>query len=150
MLQGRCYLTFVIRIGNWNDFLTSMVHGPLTGGTPVWSQLMIRLSGMSFISICALISSRKTWISANCVGEIFPALERFLFTYFIHLSRDFAQVFVMFTYPPCRRDLCWFGKHFTNGPSGSFFLCTNTFTYSLLSLLMVDFVIFQLRSLNSI
>lgn len=61
---------------------------------------MISSSGISFIG--TLISARKTsYISLNCVGEIFPALEHFLFTYPIRLSKDFAQVFVMFTYLPC-------------------------------------------------
>lgn len=154
-----------------------MVHSPVgTSGTPVWSQLMMCSSGMSFISTCALTSAKKTsWISVNCVGDIFPALEHFLFTYPIRLSRDFAQVFVMVTYPPWELSLvisqdgtmptaacchyngrvdnctccshrfdvlldclvklltkkkrpslsfCW--QAFTNGPSGSVFICANT------------------------
>ena len=124
------------------------------------------------------------------MGEIFATLEHFLFTFPIRLSRDFAQVFVMFMYPPCKlsfvtlRDdtmptaaamtiavlttpstalvalmysrtalsrswpYAFVGKHFTNGPSGLFFLCANACAYLLLSRLAVDSVIFRSRTLE--
>ena len=73
---------------------------------PVWSQLIMRLPGISLNNTFAATSARKiSFDSSNRASEILPDVEHFLLTNPILLSSDLAQLFVILICPPCEDNL---------------------------------------------
>ena len=79
-----------------------IVHWPVgTNWRAVWSQLMIRSSGISFMITSAVTSAKNTFlISLKSGVGTFLAFEHLRLTYPILLSKDFAHVLVISMWPP--------------------------------------------------